>query len=48
MKRSLLYLFLLMAFAGSYAQEASPVAKKVDEIVKKYDDTKGIALAIAS
>lgn len=42
MKKNFIVALCMMAFVGSYAQEASPVAKKVDEIVKKYDDTKGV------
>ena len=41
-RMGLLVALCMMAFVGSHAQEASPVAKRVDEIVKKYDDTKGV------
>lgn len=43
MKRMALIAALLMiAFVNGYAQEASQVQKAVEEIVKKYDDTKGV------
>ena len=38
----LLVAFAMMAFAGGYAQEPSQVEKMVDEIVKKYENTKGV------
>ena len=41
-RMALLVALCVMTLAGSYAQGASPVAKKVDEIVKKYDETKGV------
>lgn len=43
MKRVLLLVALVMAaFVSGYAQEPSQVEKAVYEIVKKYDDTKGV------
>ena len=43
MKRmALIAVLLMMAFINGYAQEPSQVEKAVNEIVKKYDDTKGV------